>query len=77
MSRCCCSACFVWLFEVLETELRALQMLAEHPTADASSPHDVLSKGMMIRQWTSNLGKLTGTFKSSVLSEFMLPFSSD
>lgn len=34
MSRCCCSTYFVWLFEVLEIELRALQMLAEHPTAE-------------------------------------------
>lgn len=43
----------------------------------ASSPHNLLSKGMMIRQWTSDLWKLTGTFKSSVLSEFMLSFSFD
>lgn len=43
-----------------------------------SSPHNVLFKGRMIRQWISDPWKLTGTFKSSsVLSGFMLPFPSN
>lgn len=55
MNLYCCSACFVWLFEVLEIELRALHMLAEHPTAELHPrPTTCYPKA-----WWSDSGHLT------------------